>query len=71
MDKDLYRIIAVLRQCAQNPSYDKFLEDDTFSIYEWSGGNVDDAYELGRSHGGASLARTLLQLINDKGTNNG
>ena len=37
--------------------------DTYFDVGEYAGGNMDDAYNVGREHGRISLARELSKLI--------
>lgn len=36
---------------------------DDFMIYDWAGGNLDDAYSLGVEHGRKDLASELLKKV--------
>ena len=37
-------------------------EESGFSIYDWAGGNIDDAYELGADDADIYFARQILEL---------
>ncbi len=37
-------------------------DDDDFSVYDWSGGNYDDAYQLGWEAGYAAFARDIMDV---------
>ena len=50
------RLIEVARR-------ESLFDNEKYSIFEESGGNVDDAYSLGLEDGEISLARELLNLI--------
>lgn len=41
------------------------LDCDDFSVYDYSGGNIDDAYSIGTVHGEIIFARELRQLLNE------
>ena len=38
-------------------------DDPDFMVYDWSGGNIDDAYALGSSDGEVILARELKDTL--------
>jgi hypothetical protein len=38
-------------------------DNPDFNVYDWSGGNYDDAYSLGQDDGEISLARQLLEML--------
>lgn len=46
-------------------------DDKDFSVYEASGGNIDDAYTYGRDDGEILLARELLKKYFDEVTTQG
>lgn len=37
-------------------------EDKDFSVYDWSGGNIDDAYSLGADEEEIYFARRILEM---------
>lgn len=37
--------------------------DDDFMVCDYAGGNIDDAYELGRQHGENDIAETIALHI--------
>lgn len=39
---------------------------DDFNPYEWSGGNSDDAYQMGVNDGEARLAQSIRGILGDK-----
>jgi len=38
-------------------------DDTDFMVYDWSGGNIDDAYSLGSNDGEVILARELKAIL--------
>lgn len=54
-------LLAKLREVAAS---DACCDDPDFSIYDYSGGNYDDAYYAGQGDGAILLARELLKLVN-------
>lgn len=42
------------------------LVDKDFNVYDYSGGNFDDAYDLGFDAGETSLAREIVEIIESK-----
>jgi hypothetical protein len=40
-------------------------DNPEFMVYDWAGGNIDDAYQLGYDDGEICLARTVLKLLNE------
>ena len=50
-----------LKELAEKGSH---LDEEGFSVFDWSGGNIDDAYSMGLDDGEISLARELLKMIN-------
>ena len=42
-------------------------DDEHFSVYDYSGGNYDDAYSIGTDHGEIWFARHLLKLYFSNG----
>ena len=38
-------------------------DNPEFNVYDWSGGNFDDAYQLGIGDGEVGLARELVELL--------
>lgn len=60
MDKEL-------KDCLQKFANQKLVTEnmsDDDCIYDWCGGNIDDAYEIGVEDGTTHLARQLLQRFN-------
>jgi len=53
-------LIARLRTLANKTA--KYDEDE-FEVYAWSGGNVDDAFDLGYHDGEISIAREVIGVI--------
>lgn len=43
-----------------------WFEDEGISIYDFCGGNYDDAYEGGWEDGEAFLARSLLNMLDEE-----
>lgn len=43
-----------------------WFEEDDYSIYDLCGGNYDDAYSGGYDDGEASLARSILKMLDEK-----
>jgi len=39
-------------------------DNEDFNVYDWSGGNVDDAFEMGLDEGYTLLAREILDELN-------
>lgn len=37
-------------------------DEDDFMVYDYTGGNIDDAYSIGLDHGEVYFARQLLKL---------
>ena len=45
------------------------LDDEDFNVMDWSGGNFDDAWQLGFNDGQISLARELLKMMKEEPDN--
>ena len=43
-----------------------WFEDEDTSIYDFCGGNYDDAYSGGWDDGAASLARSILKMLDEE-----
>lgn len=39
------------------------IDDPNFCVCDYAGGNIDDAYNMGREHGEVSLARRIVKLL--------
>lgn len=50
----------LIKLAQQTAKYD----DDDFNAYDYSGGNIDDAYGIGQDDGKISLARQILKQLN-------
>ena len=56
----LVEILALI----ENKSKEKMCTDDTdFNAGEWSGGNFDDAYQLGLDDGAVGFAKRLQSIL--------
>lgn len=55
------QLITYLLKVSRGP-----LPDDDFDLYGACGGNIDDAYEMGSSHGSCALAREVLSDLGVK-----
>jgi hypothetical protein len=55
--------IAQLKQTARKSTYEDNAEEDDI-IYDWCGGNVDDAFEMGITQGEVDMARMILSELN-------
>jgi hypothetical protein len=40
-------------------------QDEDFNVYDWSGGNIDDAFSLGMDDGEIFFAREILKKIQE------
>ena len=61
MSISIETLIDLIKKKADAPSFDEYREDP--DIYNWTGGNLDDAYDLGAAHGQILFARKLLKLL--------
>lgn len=39
------------------------IDDPDFLVCDYAGGNIDDAYDIGFTHGEVSLARRIVKLL--------
>ena len=59
-DEKLSLLIALINAMSKKKSN---LDDPDFSVYDYSGGNFDDAYAMGCSDGEISFAKELKNII--------
>lgn len=62
MIKCLEEIREFIREAAKRKS---LLDKEDFNIYDWSGGNVDDAFSLGLQEGETLLAQEIEAILNN------
>lgn len=64
MDED---ILTFLKELASSAGDDPYQADDWEGANDYGGGNVDDAYEAGRSHAEASIGNSAADLLRTRG----
>jgi hypothetical protein len=52
-----------LKKLAKETVFGEDDDDDDAVVYDYCGGNVDDAYSMGQSDGEISMARDILTAI--------
>ena len=60
------KLLELIKQTAAEECWH---DHEDFDLYDWCGGNFDDAYEGGRLTGRVIFARYLLELITKESTN--
>lgn len=61
MDK-FERLVAYIKKTAEKPCK---CDKADFDVYDYSGGNFDDAYEIGLNDGEISYARIILKAAEE------
>ena len=59
----------VIHLIKHHASFELRQDDDDFNPYDYSGGNFDDAFQMGVSDGYILFAQELLRILNDNSSN--
>jgi len=56
-------VVGIVDELRKIAAEEAWFDDKEFMIYDYAGGNIDDAYQGGYNDGKISLARKLLREI--------
>ncbi len=63
------KVRALVERIEKEAALKSVTEDDDFNPMDYSGGNFDDAFEMGIEEGCIRFAEELLDLLNDDSLN--
>lgn len=63
MNIDTEKLAKAIALIEKTAAYDAAIDDESFSAYDYSGGNFDDAHSQGVRDGEILFARELMKLL--------